>query len=399
MEYFNVFVETWYGGLIIMVICSVIIAMACNVFEASTDYIGRNLNDGVKGATLNAIGSSMPEFLTTVFFLAFAIKTDLGRDFAASVGGDTGSAIFNSIIIPMLVIWVVLATVAGVKGITIAKKVILRDGAFLITAELLLLVLLSSNYITHWHGWIFTCFYLIYLSFTLLSMRSDDEEAEDDEDEGEADTWYERYQLKAASGRTIRSWILLAVSTLVIAAACAGLVESCKVIAADIGINPLFVALVLVAAASSVPDTIISIKDANKGNYDDAMSNVLGSNIFDITISMGLPLAVFLLVTGQKIDFAEAGPTLIDIRIMLLIVTIVTISVYYFSKQLKGYHVVVLGCLYGVFILYAIGAADYNAGGDSALAMVSGSFIEYLHQPGGVNDTLQNLANSMTGGW
>jgi len=382
-----------------MVICSVIIAMACNVFEASTDYIGRNLNDGVKGATLNAIGSSMPEFLTTVFFLAFAIKTDLGRDFAASVGGDTGSAIFNSIIIPMLVIWVVLATVAGVKGITIAKKVILRDGAFLITAELLLLVLLSSNYITHWHGWIFTCFYLIYLSFTLLSMRSDDEEAEDDEDEGEADTWYERYQLKAASGRTIRSWILLAVSTLVIAAACAGLVESCKVIAADIGINPLFVALVLVAAASSVPDTIISIKDANKGNYDDAMSNVLGSNIFDITISMGLPLAVFLLVTGQKIDFAEAGPTLIDIRIMLLIVTIVTISVYYFSKQLKGYHVVVLGCLYGVFILYAIGAADYNAGGDSALAMVSGSFIEYLHQPGGVNDTLQNLANSMTGGW
>lgn len=399
MEFFNVFFETWYGGLTIMVICSVIIAMACNVFEASTDYIGRNLNDGVKGATLNAIGSSMPEFLTTVFFLAFAIKTDLGRDFAASVGGDTGSAIFNSIIIPMLVIWVVLATVAGVKGITIAKKVILRDGAFLITAELLLLVLLSSNYITHWHGWIFTCFYLIYLSFTLLSMRSDEEEAEDDEDEGEADTWYERYQLKAASGRTIRSWILLAVSTLVIAAACAGLVESCKVIAADIGINPLFVALVLVAAASSVPDTIISIKDANKGNYDDAMSNVLGSNIFDITISMGLPLAVFLLVTGQKIDFAAAGPTLIDIRIMLLIVTIVTISVYYFSKQLKAYHVVVLGCLYGIFILYAIGAADYNAGGDSALAMVSGSFIEYLHQPGGVNDTLQNLANSMTGGW
>ena len=397
MDFSNLFLDTWYGGLIIMVICSVIIAKACDVFEAATGYIGRNLNDGVKGATLNAIGSSMPEFLTTVFFLAFAVKTNLGRDFAASVGGDTGSAIFNSIVIPMLVIWVVLATVAGVKGITIAKKVILRDGIFLITAELLLLVLLSSQFITHWHGWIFTCFYLIYLFYTLISMKSEDEEEEAEEDE--PDSWYERYQFKASAGRTMRSWVLLTLSTLVIAAACAGLVESCKIVADDIGINPLFVALVLVAAASSVPDTIISIKDANRGNYDDAMSNVLGSNIFDITISMGLPLAVFLLVTGQKIDFAEAGPTLIDIRIMLLLVTIVTISVYYFSKQLKAYHVVVLGCLYGVFILYAIGAADYNAGGDSALAMVSGSFIEYLHQPNGINETLQNIANSLTGGW
>lgn len=398
MDLSDLFLDTWYGGLFIMIICSIVIAKACDVFEAATDYIGRNLKDGVKGSTLNAIGSSMPEFLTTVFFLAFAVKTDLGSDFAASVGGDTGSAIFNSIIIPMLVIWVVLATVAGVKGITIAKKVILRDGVFLITAELLLLVLLSSEFITHWHGWIFTCFYLIYLSYTLISMKSEDEEDENEEDD-EHDSWYERYQFKAPGGRTMRSWFLLTLSTLVIAAACAGLVESCKIVADDIGINPLFVALVLVAAASSVPDTIISIKDANKGNYDDAMSNVLGSNIFDITISMGLPLAVFLLVTGQKIDFAEAGPTLIDIRIMLLLVTIVTITVYYFSKQLKAYHVGVLGCLYGVFILYAIGAADYNAGGDSALAMVSGSFIEYLHQPGGINESLQNLANSLTGGW
>jgi len=91
MDISHLFLDTWYGGLFIMIICSIIIAKACDVFEAATDYIGRNLNDGVKGATLNAIGSSMPEFLTTVFFLAFAIKTDLGRDFAASVGGDTGS--------------------------------------------------------------------------------------------------------------------------------------------------------------------------------------------------------------------------------------------------------------------------------------------------------------------
>lgn len=398
MYYF--FFETWYGGLMTMVIASVIIAKACDVFEAAADYLGRNLNTGVKGATLNAIGSSMPEFLTTVFFLAFAYKTNLGRDFAASVGGDTGSAIFNSIVIPMLVIWVVLATVAGVKGIKIAKKVILRDGLFLIGAEILLLVLLSSDYITQWHGWVFTAFYLIYLSYTLLKMKKGNVEDEEEE-EDEPDTWFEKYLFKSLTGRTGRSWILLILSTTVLAIGSASLVEASKGIADAIDINPLFVALVLVAAASSVPDTIISLKDAKKGNYDDALSNVLGSNIFDITISMGLPLAIYLLITGYTIDFREAGPTLIDIRVMLLTVTAITMGIFYFAKELNMKHVLALATLYLFFILYAIGAAMYLENNDSTnlLAQGAGKFIEFLRQPGGVGDTLHNIANRITGGW
>mgnify|MGYP001815159144 CR=1 FL=1 len=143
-----------------MLVCSYVIAKACDVFEAATDCLGSNLNDGVKGATLNAIGSSMPELLTTVFFLILAAQENLGRDFAAGIGGNTGSAIFNSIIIPMLVIWVVLAM--GITGVKVSKKVILRDGLFLIGAEIMILLILSSRYITHWHGWIFTGFYIIY---------------------------------------------------------------------------------------------------------------------------------------------------------------------------------------------------------------------------------------------
>ncbi|NWH04832.1 sodium:calcium antiporter [Desulfobacter latus] len=392
----NVILHTWYGGLILMIICSYIIAKACDVFESATDCLGRNMSEGVKGATLNAIGSSMPELLTTVFFLVFAKQGNLGRDFAASVGGDTGSAIFNSIVIPMLVIWVVLAM--GITGVNVSKKAILRDGLFLIAAEILVLVLLSSSYITHWHGWYFTGFYFIYLAYTLLSMKSDNNEAAEDNDD--SDTWFEKYKFRSKEGIIGRSWILLICSTLVIASACAGLVEGCKGISEALKIHPLFIALILVAAASSVPDTIISIKDAKKGNYDDALSNVLGSNIFDITISMGLPLALYLLFTGQKMDFIEAGPAFIDIRIMLLLVTIITIGIYYFSEEMHKSHVYLLGSLYAVFILYAIGAADYlNGGGNSFLAKLSGVFIEFLHQPGGISEFLHNTANAVTGSW
>ena len=394
---YDIFFHTWYGTLILMVISSVVMAKACDVFEVCTDYLGRNLNDGVKGATLNAIGSSMPELLTTVFFLALASRSNLGRDLAASVGGNTGSAIFNSVVIPMLVIWVVLATVAGIKGIKVAKKVILRDGLFLIAAEVILLVLLSSDYITHWHGWIFTLFYLIYLAYTLLTMKKS--KRGNAHCEFKINNWYTQYQLKTKNGRTLRSWIMLLASTAVIAISCAGLVESCKGMAESLQINPLFIALVLVAAASSIPDTIISIKDGRKGNYDDALSNVLGSNIFDITISMGLPLAVYLMITGYKVDFREAGPTLIDIRIMLVVVTVATMCIFYFAKKLKKRHVTYLITLYAIFILYAIGAASYNSGGNDFLAKCSGNFIEFLNQPGGINDVLQDVANKLTSSW
>jgi len=378
-----------------MILCSVLMAKACDVFEAATNYLGRSLNEGVKGATLNAIGSSMPELLTTVFFLVFALHENLGRDLAASIGANAGSAIFNSIVIPMLVIQVVLAT--ALTGVRISKKVILRDGLFLIAAEVLLLVLLSSDYITHWHGWAFTAFYFIYLAYTLLSMKNNKNVKKNIHEA--ANSWFTKFQFKSPKGCTGRSWILFLLSMVVIAAACAGLVESCKGIADAMKINPLFIALILVAATSSVPDTIISIRDAKKGNHDDALSNVFGSNIFDVTISMGLPLGLFLVITGQKIDFIEAGPTIIDIRIMLLIVSVITVAVYYFSKEMKSGHLIILGILYGFFILYAVGAADYLAGGDSCMAKPAEIFINFLRQPGGIEEILQNAANGITGGW
>jgi len=52
-----------------------------------------------------------------------------------------------------------------------------------------------------------------------------------------------------------------------------------------------------------------------------------------------------------------------------------------------------------IFILYAIGAADYLNGGDSFLTKPSGAFIEFLRQPGGISEFLHNTANSLTESW
>ena len=78
-------------GFIIIIVASLIIMKACDYFELATDYLGRNMSDGIKGATIQAVGSSFPEFLTTIFFLIGATDpSKLGINLSASISGDSG---------------------------------------------------------------------------------------------------------------------------------------------------------------------------------------------------------------------------------------------------------------------------------------------------------------------
>ena len=92
----------------------------------------------------------------------------------------------------------------------------------------------------------------------------------------------------------------------------------------------------LAAAATSVPDTVLSVKDARNGNYDDAVSNALGSNIFDIAVSLGLPLLVYSLIFGDVSLTAVAGTSAAQVqilRIVLLWVTVAVISLLLMGKK------------------------------------------------------------------
>ena len=111
-------------AILSIVIAMLVIWRASDGFETSSDYLGRNLSDGVRGATINAIGSSMPELFTTFIGLVALKEADA---FAFGIGTTAGSAIFNAMIIPAVVIIAVI-----MKGMTrkveVSPKVILRDG-------------------------------------------------------------------------------------------------------------------------------------------------------------------------------------------------------------------------------------------------------------------------------
>ena len=88
-------------------------------------------------------------------------------------------------------------------------------------------------------------------------------------------------------------------------------VESASFIAKTIGISERMISLTIVAIGTSLPELVTSVAATRKGEYDIAIGNVVGSNIFNIGIVIGIPVAIFGGIS--KINFSY-----IDIVVMIL---------------------------------------------------------------------------------
>jgi len=351
-------------SLALVVFSTWIIAKACDGFEAAADYLGRNMTEGVKGATINAIGSSMPElFVTFVFLFIYADTTG----FAGGIGTTAGSAVFNTMVIPAVSIIVALK-MFKLSLIDVSKKVVLRDGLMLIAAEFILIVTIGEK-LEWWHGMMLMLLYIGYASYMLFVIKHNPEEDDlsDDEEEEEENNDsrllsllkldLEHAVLGNVNKTNANSWLLLLVSTIFIAIACYYLVDATELFATQIGISSYFVAVIIVAAASSVPDTILSMKDAKKGNYDDAVSNALGSNIFDICFALGLPLFLYGVIYGPIHIPSNIVSDIVELRLLLLFLTIISFLIFYFGNGMGKKKAYSLLAMYSFFTLFIVARA------------------------------------------
>ncbi len=357
--------------ILLITISCLIIWRACDGFDIASRYIGRNLSDGVRGATINAISSSLPELFTTAFFLLFLNDTN---GFSGGIGTTAGSAVFNAVVIPALVILVV-AIVLKKKNIYVSKKVILRDGISLILAEIILIVLITGDTLFWWHGIVLMITYFIYIAF-MLSMMNKKENITEESDfkishnDNKIHSFFKLDLGSLIIGENSinqkNAWILLIVSTFIIGTSCLLLVAACEMISLEyytlpflgelegLNIPILFVAVILASAATSVPDTIISIRDAKNGEYNDALSNALGSNIFDICFALGFPLFLYCIFYGPIQMDIETVKFSSELRILLLIITVFSFFIFYFGKYMTKTKGILLFSIYFIFIAYII---------------------------------------------
>ncbi len=363
---------------------SYVLAKSCNSFEGAADWLGRKLPPGVKGATINAVGSSLPELFTTIALLFFIGGNEV---FGAGIAVTAGSAVFNSDIIPCLCIIVVTAPAlarllvrVGTLGFLrlnrdwhttdsfeIDKPALIRDGIAVLIAEAVLIILLGKSTLTWTDGAILMAIYLPYVA--LMAWQSSKYPVVQDSEVSHHMAHVEKLPFKKAildfdfnslyfggahyeSGKAHRPWIVLLSAVAVISGACYVLGETIVKSAELLGVHAIVTALFLGAAASSVPDTILSVKDSMKGNHNDAISNAVGSNTFDICVALGFPLFLYGITEGT-IPMPEHDSVL-GLRIALVVVTAVILGTFLVPKKVKFWQAVVLAILYIAWTVYIL---------------------------------------------
>ena len=97
-------------------------------------------------------------------------------------------------------------------------------------------------------------------------------------------------------------------------------VDSATKIAQGLGVSKKFISLTIIALGTSLPELVTSVVATSKGEFDLVIGNVIGSNLFNLGIVIGLPVAIF--GGTELINF-----NYIDLAVMLLS----TILLYVFS--------------------------------------------------------------------
>lgn len=262
------------------------------------------LSSDMAGATLMAIGSSAPEL-----FVSLAALIKPGDHAIVGVGTIVGSALFN--------ILVIVGVAASVKRSVVTWQPVVRDSIFYTLSIILLMWFFGDGKVGIIESLVLLGSYGVYILVVLYwrqffpyeddaDSNSGEEEGDSNDEEGMLDYFHKKMDrvLAFIFPSNEHPYYVFWVSIFYIGLLSWVLVESAVAIAHLLNIPEAIIALTILAVGTSIPDCIASYVVAKKGKGGMAISNAIGSNIFDILVGLGLPIFLVLFFTGNGVEVA-----------------------------------------------------------------------------------------------
>lgn len=268
------------------------------------------ISNFIIGLTIVGMGTSSPE-------LFVSISSALSGHGDIAMGNVIGSNICN--------IFLILGVTATILPFTIKREISRRDIPFGIVAALLLLLLandklvpgISENSLSRLDGIFFLVLFVAYMCYVVILKGKNPQEAM-----AEAD---EQTKSKFTGKHPVLLWCI-AIASL------AGLIyggnlflDSAKNLARAWGMSEAVISITIVAVGTSLPELITAITAALKHNPELALGNVLGSNVFNILMILGVASTIKPL-TFQSIN-------IIDYLVVLVGAVMTYVVVFTFGKR------------------------------------------------------------------
>lgn len=278
----------------------------------------------VIGLTIVAMGTSMPEFCVS---MVSALKgtPDL------AVGNVVGSNTLNTLLI--------VGCSALVAPIMVKRSSVKRDIPFAVVASLLMLLFCLDGAIGRVDAAVLFAGFCLFMFVTLKYAKATEEHAATVATSGAAmataiseASMSQASSSEASSSGTsapeasssetsapkasqasgtsmLKAVVMLVVGLLCLIAGSNMFVDNASFVASSLGVSDAVIGLTIVAGGTSMPELATSMVSAKKGNSDIAIGNVIGSNVFNILMIIG--------ITGLVKPMHIAGITTLDLIMML----------------------------------------------------------------------------------
>ena len=279
-----ILMTTMIINVLLIVVGVALVLFGADKLTEGASALARRLNvpEIIIGLTIVAAGTSAPEL-----FVSLVSALNDTPDMA--VGNVVGSNTMNAMLI--------VGAAALVAPMVISKSTVKKDIPCSVLASILLVVLAFDGALGRFDGIVLLLGFSAFMAYTLIQAKT-----------GTSDVVKENSPV----WKNIL-FVVFGLAGLVVGSNL--FVDAASGIALSLGISEAVVGLTIVAGGTSLPELATSVVAARKGQSAIAIGNVIGSNVFNILLILGLTSAI----SPLEIE----GITTIDMAVMLLSVILV----------------------------------------------------------------------------
>lgn len=271
---------------VILIISLLAIIYGANWFVDGAVGVARKakISDFVIGAVIVGIGTSLPEFIVS-------LKGAFDGNSSVAIGNVVGSNCFN--------VLAILGLTAVISPVVITRENRRKDLPLCLLLSIVLILLVFNFWVGEGRGLgrIDGVVLLAIFAWFLYSSLKAGKNAPQVEEVAEA--------------KDIPLWkalVLIAVGLAVLITGCTQFVDCAIVIAKSLGVSDAFISITLIACGTSLPELAASLAAAAKKNTQLALGNIVGSNIFNITLILG--------ASSQVLTLHSPNITIVDYGVM-----------------------------------------------------------------------------------
>ena len=311
-------------NIVLLIVGFIILIKGADIFVDGASSIAGNfkVSKMLIGLTIVSFGTSAPEF-------AVSVKSLLSGNGDIVLGNVIGSNILNILLI--------LGVSAMVRPLNVTNNTVKKELPITLLMTTIFSVLLSDklfdkgfeNSFTRSDGIVIMLFFCVFIYY-LISMAKNKIDNNQNE---------EYMSMKKAFLFTITGIISIVLGSNLV-------VENASELATAIGISTKMVALTVIALGTSLPELVTSVTATKKGECDIAIGNVVGSNIFNIGMVIGIPVSIFGGIPKITFNF-------IDLIVMILSAFLL----FMFSlkdRKIKKFEGMIFFALFLIYYSYVI---------------------------------------------